>query len=169
MTKQERDRLVALKKAKKKLITQKQAASEIGVSERQVRRMLRNLKERGDRAVVPCYARQEVESKTCRRSEAKGNRDSEPRGVPRVRADTGSRIFSPETQAAGEPGNGAYMDESKPCSSVPNRSGSRRYIWRTRRRRWGELVQCDTSEHAWLEGRGPKLYLISMIDDATSR
>jgi hypothetical protein len=25
------------------------------------------------------------------------------------------------------------------------------------------------SEHAWLEGRGPKLYLISMIDDATSR
>ena len=27
----------------------------------------------------------------------------------------------------------------------------------------------DTSEHAWLEERGPKLYLISMIDDATSR
>jgi transposase len=52
MTQQERDRLVALKKAKKKLITQKQAASEIGVSERQIRRMLRNLKERGDRAVV---------------------------------------------------------------------------------------------------------------------
>jgi hypothetical protein len=31
------------------------------------------------------------------------------------------------------------------------------------------LVQWDTSEHEWLEGRGPKLYLISMIDDATSR
>ena len=30
-------------------------------------------------------------------------------------------------------------------------------------------MQWDTSEHAWLEGRGPKLYLISMIDDATSR
>src|ERR1700680_1199641 len=26
-----------------------------------------------------------------------------------------------------------------------------------------------TSEHDWLEGRGEKLYLISMIDDATSR
>jgi hypothetical protein len=25
------------------------------------------------------------------------------------------------------------------------------------------------SEHAWLEDRGPKLYLISMIDDASSR
>ena len=41
--------------------------------------------------------------------------------------------------------------------------------WRQRRSRAGELVQWDTSEHAWLEDRGPKLYLISMIDDATSR
>jgi len=30
-------------------------------------------------------------------------------------------------------------------------------------------VQWDTSEHDWLEGRGEKLYLIAMIDDATSR
>jgi len=52
MTQKERDRLVALKKVKRKLITQKQAAAEIGISERQVRRMLRNLKERCDRAVI---------------------------------------------------------------------------------------------------------------------
>jgi hypothetical protein len=30
-------------------------------------------------------------------------------------------------------------------------------------------VQWDTSEHDWLEGRGELLYLIAMIDDATSR
>jgi len=42
-------------------------------------------------------------------------------------------------------------------------------VWRARRARYGELVQWDTSEHDWLEGRGEKLYLISMIDDATSR
>jgi hypothetical protein len=41
--------------------------------------------------------------------------------------------------------------------------------WRQRRARVGELVQWDTSEHAWLEERGPKLYLIGMIDDASSR
>ncbi|MGH9655324.1 MAG: hypothetical protein ACRD6B_17875 [Bryobacteraceae bacterium] len=39
---EERDRPVALKKAKKKLITQKQAAAEMGLSERQVRRLLRS-------------------------------------------------------------------------------------------------------------------------------
>src|SRR5580658_2308584 len=43
------------------------------------------------------------------------------------------------------------------------------HAWRQRRSRCGELVQWDTSEHQWLEERGPKLYLISMIDDATSR
>jgi hypothetical protein len=30
-------------------------------------------------------------------------------------------------------------------------------------------VQWDTSEHDWLEGRGPKLFLLAMVDDATSR
>jgi hypothetical protein len=41
--------------------------------------------------------------------------------------------------------------------------------WRPRRSRCGELVQWDTSTHDWLEGRGERIYLISMIDDATSR
>ena len=45
----------------------------------------------------------------------------------------------------------------------------RAHIWRPRRARYGELVQWDTSEHNWLEGRGEKLYLISMIDGATSQ
>ena len=52
MTQAERDRLVALKKAKKKLITQKQAAGEIGVTERQVRRLLRKLRQKGDQAII---------------------------------------------------------------------------------------------------------------------
>jgi len=47
MRQAERDRLVALKKAKKKLMTEKQAAEEIGITERQVRRLLRkNLRRR---------------------------------------------------------------------------------------------------------------------------
>jgi hypothetical protein len=43
------------------------------------------------------------------------------------------------------------------------------HMWRPRRSRWGELVQWDTSEHDWLEGRGHKLYLVAMVDDATSQ
>ncbi|HJX84377.1 MAG TPA: helix-turn-helix domain-containing protein [Candidatus Angelobacter sp.] len=52
MTQRDRDRLVALKKAKKGLITQRQAAEEIGQSERHVRRLLKRLKGKGDGALV---------------------------------------------------------------------------------------------------------------------
>src|SRR5262249_36399577 len=52
MTQAERDRLVALKKAKKKLITQKQAAEDIGVTARQGRRGLEKLREKGGRVVL---------------------------------------------------------------------------------------------------------------------
>jgi hypothetical protein len=42
--------------------------------------------------------------------------------------------------------------------------------WRPRRSGFGEMVQWDTSDHDWLEGRGePVRYLVSMIDDASSR
>jgi hypothetical protein len=43
------------------------------------------------------------------------------------------------------------------------------HFWRARRKGYGELVQWDTSNHDWLEGRGPVRYLVRMIDDATSR
>ncbi len=42
------------------------------------------------------------------------------------------------------------------------------HVWRPRRSGFGELVQWDSSEHDWLEGRGPVRYLVRMIDDATS-
>jgi len=43
---------------------------------------------------------------------------------------------------------------------------------RTRRERkghFGQMVQMDGSHHDWLEGRGPKLVLMGYIDDATNR
>jgi len=42
------------------------------------------------------------------------------------------------------------------------------HLWQ-RWSRVGKLVQWGTSKHVWLEDRGPKLYLINMIDDASSR
>ena len=40
---------------------------------------------------------------------------------------------------------------------------------RQRRECFGELVQADGSHHDWLEGRGPRMALLVMIDDATSK
>jgi transposase len=169
MTQQERDRLVALKKAKKKLITQKQAASEIGVSERQVRRMLRNLKERGDKAVVHATRGRksnrklaaEVKQKVIGILSQEAYQGFGPTLAAEYLAKKHKLPVSRETTRA-------WMIEARLWRAKPKRV-EKVHLWRTRRSRWGELVQWDTSEHAWLEDRGPKLYLISMIDDATSR
>jgi hypothetical protein len=40
---------------------------------------------------------------------------------------------------------------------------------RERRACFGEMVLADASPHDWLEGRGPTLALVGMIDDATDR
>src|ERR1041385_3792694 len=52
MTQADRDRLVTLRKAKKKLITQREAAEELGVSVRHGKRLLFAFKKRGDKVVV---------------------------------------------------------------------------------------------------------------------
>src|SRR5271170_6987611 len=52
MTQTDRDRLVALKKAKDKKMTQRQAAEELKISERQVRRLLLKMRTQADRGVM---------------------------------------------------------------------------------------------------------------------
>ncbi len=61
MTQADRDRLVTLRKAKKKLITQRQAAEELDLSVRQVKRLLHDLKKHGDKSVVQWTARQTLQ------------------------------------------------------------------------------------------------------------
>ena len=53
--------------------------------------------------------------------------------------------------------------------ALPRKLGEK-HFWRARRSGYGELVQWDSSNHDWLEGRGEAVrYLVRMIDDATSR
>jgi len=52
LTQQERDWLDWLKQAKRKQITQRQAAEHMEVSERWVRKLLQRMKQEGDRVVV---------------------------------------------------------------------------------------------------------------------
>jgi hypothetical protein len=41
--------------------------------------------------------------------------------------------------------------------------------WRERKHYFGEMIQMDGSHHNWLEGRGPKIVLMGYVDDATGR
>jgi transposase len=168
MTQRDRDRLVALKKAKKGLITQRQAAQEIGQSERHVRRLLRRLKGKGDGGLMHALRSQ--------RSNRKLDEKIKQAALEILSREV-YRGFGPTLAAeylaskhgihAGRETVRTWMIEGK-LWRVSRQRVEKIHQWRPRRSRVGELVQWDTSEHAWLEDRGPKLYLISMIDDASS-
>jgi len=51
---------------------------------------------------------------------------------------------------------------------IPWKKHPKHRQWREPSSREGQMLQFDTSDHDWLETRGPKLYLIGGIDDATS-
>jgi hypothetical protein len=169
MTQADRDRLVALKKVKKKLITQRAASEELELSIRQVQRLLDRLQDRGDKAVIHGL----VGKPSNRRIEEK----VEKQAVKILSAPV-YEGFGP-TLAAEYLGKKHGIDASKETVRkwmirgklwrVKKENVKQVHLWRPRRSRFGELVQWDTSEHDWLEGRGEKLYLIAMIDDATSR
>ena len=168
MSQRDRDRLVALKKAAKGLITQRAAAAELELTERHVRRLLRKLKSHGDAAVLHGLRGRQSNRKL---SEA-------------LRTEV-IRILSQDVYSGFGPTLASEYLASKHQLNV-GRETLRQWmqaaglwhgrhlrrpsvhLWRPRRSCRGELVQWDTSDHDWLEGRGPRLYLIQMIDDATS-
>ena len=168
MSQEERDRLHWLKLTREKKITQKVAAERMGVSARWVRKLLRKLKRNGDRAVV-----HGLRKRPSNRKIAEAVRQ---RAIELVRSEYSD--FGPTLASEYLSENYAlevsketlrkWMIEAK-LWRAKQATMSEVHVWRPRRECYGELVQWDTSEHDWLEGRGPKLYLVAMIDDATSR
>lgn len=169
MSQQERDRLKVLHEASKRQITQRQAAEQLKLSERQVRRMLRKLKTMGDSAVV--------HGLRGRASNRRIGDDTQQKAVEELArpgcADFGPTFASEHLERrlkikAGKDtvrkwmiAAGLWKPRLRKVDTI--------HQWRSRRSCAGELVQWDTSVHDWLEGRGECRYLIAMIDDATSR
>ncbi len=169
MTQNERDRLTTLKEAKKKLITQREAAETLGMSVRHVKRLIHALKKRGDKAVI--------HGLRGKPSIQRIDESVEREAVKILSADV-YKGFGPTLAAE-------YLNEKHGIAASRETvrqwmirgklwKGKRAKIkqihtWRPRRSRRGDLVQWDTSTHDWLEGRGERMYLIAMIDDATSR
>lgn len=170
MSQDDRDRLVTLRKAEKKTITQRQAAEELGLSVRQVKRLIRALRKRGDEAVIHRLRGQ--------KSNRRIDEDIERRAVEILSQDV-YRGFGPTLASeylrdkhdikASKETVRQWMMRGRLWRAKKERV-QKIHQWRPRRSRFGELVQWDTSDHDWLEGRGEEpLYLIAMIDDATSR
>ena len=168
MTQRDRDRLVVLRKAQKYLITQKQAAGELGICERQVRRLIARINDAGDQAVIhglrgrPSNRRlsDEVRSKALAILSQEVYRGFGPTLASEYLARRHKLTIGREALRQLMIEGGLWRAQKQKIEAV--------HEWRQRKHSRGEMVQWDTSEHDWLEGRGEKLYLIAMIDDATS-
>ena len=168
MSQRERDRLHWLKQAEAKQITQAKAAERMGVSERWVRELLRRKKKEGDRVVV-----HRLRGRPSNRKLPERTRSRVLRWIEREYRDFGPTLIAEylesehrlqvgkETVRKWMIGAGLWKPKRARVAKV--------HSWRARRESRGELVQWDTSVHAWLEDRGPAaMYLVAMIDDATN-
>src|SRR5277367_1006479 len=170
MNQEERDWLEWLKRAQGGLVTQRQAAEKMGVSDRWVRKLLGRMKTDGDGVVVHGLrgrvSNRQIDEKTQTRA-VKLLRQPEwhdfgPTFASEQLAKRHSIQVSKETVRTWMVAAGVWKAQRRTLSEV--------HQWRARRSAYGELVQWDTSNHDWLEGRGePVRYLVRMIDDATSR
>lgn len=168
MSQQERDWLEWLKRARDKKMTQREAAERMGITERWVRKLLRRMKSEGDRVVVhglrdrPSNRKIPVtmQKRVCEVLTDPDWHDFGPTfAAEQLRQRHGIEV-SDETLRQWMMEAGIWKSRQRKLEQV--------HCWRPRRSGFGELVQWDTSEHDWLEGRGRVRYLVRLIDDATS-
>ncbi len=168
MSQEERDDLYWLKQAKNKVISQVEAGKRMGVSDRWVRKQLKRMEKVGDEVVVHGLRGRRSNHKIDAKTRAKSMEalkqpdwhDFGPTFASEQLAKQYEISVSDETLRKWMIEDGIWKSRVRKASEV--------HCWRPRRSGFGELVQWDTSEHDWLEGRGPVRYLVRLIDDASS-
>jgi transposase len=167
LSQKERDRLKVLHEAMKGHILQREAAMQLGMSERWIRERIRRLRASGDRSLI--HGLRGKASKRALKSEEREQllslyrehyADFGPTLAAEYLTERHGLTLSRETVRKELVKAGLWKAKPRRVKKV--------HVWRPRRSMRGELLQWDTSTHDWLEGRGEKLYLISLIDDATS-
>jgi len=166
MSIRELKRLKAVQTVIDKQMTQKVAALLLGMSDRQVRRLIKVIRENGDRGIIHGL-----------------------RGRPsnrRLPEEMRERVLSFYQERYSDFGPTLAMEKLFECDGITisdetlrtwlieaglwkkRRKRSTFRQWRARKECFGEMVQMDGSHHDWLEGRGPELVLMGSIDDATN-
>jgi transposase len=148
-----------------KKITQAEAAEVIGISERQIRRLIKRVRLEGDEGI-------------CHRSRGKASN----RCIPQKAKEKTLRLFREKykdfnlahaTEKLQELHGIRLSDETLRLwlnqAEIPykKRKARKHRRWRERKARFGEMIQIDGSHHDWFEGRGPKCVFMGYIDDAT--
>ncbi len=159
MSSKDRERLKVLHEVKKRHITQEQAGKELALSARRVREWLRRMKARGDRVMVHGLRGKPSNRRLPKALKARAVKLFAQQKQARQWHDYGPTLAAEELAAeyglkVGKETLRKWLLEAGWWKARRARV-ERVHLWRRRRARWGELLQWDSSTHAWLEGRGP--------------
>ena len=164
----EADRAVVIGQVAEKRLRQREAAERLGVSVRQVKRLVARYRERGPAGLVSGHR-----GKVSNNALAAAVRGAAMELVRERYADFGPTFareklvevhgyrLSVETLRKWMVAEGVWRAKARRAARV--------HQIRPRRECVGDLVQIDGSPHDWFEDRGPRCTLIVYIDDATSR
>jgi transposase len=167
MSQKELRRLHFVRNALGKVITQAEAAEGIGISERQIRRLARRVREEGDRGLIH-RSRGRVSNRAIPAQVKSKVLDLYQEKYPDFGPTLASeKLFEINKIKINDETLRLWLLEAKIPYQQRKKRPHREH--RERRARLGELVQTDGSHHDWFEGRGPKCVLMGYIDDATGR
>ena len=168
MSTKETERITVMDNLIAKRIKQKHAARQLGVSVRQVQRILRRYKKEGTAGLV-----HQNRGKIGNRAISETKKEEVVSLINKYYPDFGPTLACEKLE---EIHHLAFSDETIRKMMIE------RHLWlpkkkkvkdihpyRERRACLGELIQFDGSPHDWFEGRCPPCTLAAFIDDATSR
>lgn len=167
MSQRESKRLYIIRKAIDKRLKQRQAAEVLRLSQRQIRRLVKRVREESDKGII--HRSRGIKSHRAIGEIIKDKTLALCRGIYAGFSPTlaSEKLFerdkikvSRETLRQWFIAEGVLYDKRK---ARPHRR------WRERKHYCGEMVQMDGSHHDWFEGRSSECVLMGYIDDATSR
>jgi hypothetical protein len=160
-------RLKVVQRVIEKQVIERVAAGIIGCSERQVRRLVKRVREEGVGGLIH-KARGKASNRKfpdkVKKKVVKLYRKKYAGFGPTLASE---KLREVEKIAVSDETLRKWLLERGLWRKRRKRSAHRR--WRARKECCGEMIQMDGSHHDWLEGRGPALVLMAYIDDATNR
>lgn len=167
MSGKELRRVHVIRQVVAKQLTQKEAGALLGLTDRQIRRLQRRVKQEGDRGLVHRGRGKPSNRRIPEQRKAKALQlyaqrygDFGPTLAAEKLAERHGLTLSDETLRRWLWAQGI---EHFTRRQRPHRA------WRARQAHMGELIQLDGSHHDWLEGRGPACVLMAYLDDASSQ
>jgi len=167
MRQSELKRLELIKKSIAKQLTQLEVSKFLGLSLRQVKRIVKRVRMYGDRGII-----HKLRGKASYRRISDVNKAKVLRVYGSKYKDFGPTLASEKLskhegiKLSRETLRKWIRQEGYEAARRRSRKHRSR---RERREYYGQMIQMDGSHHDWLEGRGPRLVVMGYIDDATSR